>query len=624
MSQARVLLIGHPNCGKTTLFNWLTGKKARTVNYPGSTVEYSAGALLPRWDIDMQVVDTPGTYSLSAFSKDESITRSIVCDQSLGFYDAVILVMDSLQWQRQLTFLREVMGLHRPIVLAMTMADELPEFEKQTLQRLSEELGISYQLIDGRIGNGVSELVEKVKVAIQLPIEKRFESLKREEREVWALELSKKLHLFEESNETKESSMDVQASLKWKRSKDWALQPWIGLLIFFGVMTFLFSSIFWLAAPVMELVDGFFGMSQDYLLGLFPQTWIRDLLVQGVWAGIGAVMVFAPQVFILFFGLSLLEDSGYLARAATFLDRPFRRFGLSGRSFVPLLSGYACAVPAVMAARNLPSEKEKQIVYWMIPLLTCSARLPVFALLVGFLISSAFYAGLVMTFLYFFSLVLGLIVAVVLNIKLKTKEKSYLMLEIPTYRWPKLSHVFRLALRRTTYYIRRAGPVIVILSLVLWTLMHWSYDDFFYENTTRADQVQHSIAAKVGQKLNPVFEPMGVDWRVGVALFGSFAAREVFVPTLALTFGIQDENEDGLVPVLHDKMRSTFLPDGSPMFNFASILALLLFFAIALQCMSTLAILARETGSWRVPLLQLVIYNSAAYVIAVMAYQLLR
>lgn len=605
MSAARVLLIGHPNCGKTTLFNWLTGKKSRTVNYPGSTVEYSAGQLLSRWGMDMQVVDTPGTYSLSAFSKDEAITRSIVCEQSLGFYDAIILVMDSLQWKRQLTFLREILSLNKPFVLAMTMADELSNEEKTLIQNLSQEVGVSCQLIDGRIGDGVSELVEKVKNQMTKPPEKNIEAMNRDQRERWAQSLTKKLHL--EDGRTFSG-----------RAMDWALHPWSGLIIFFLVMTILFSSIFWMAAPLMEGVDGFFSWSQDYLLSLFPKSWIRDLLVQGLWAGIGAVMVFTPQVFILFFGLSFLEDSGYLARAATFLDRPFRKFGLSGRSFVPILSGYACAVPAIMAVRNLPSQKEKQIVYWMIPLLTCSARLPVFALLVGFFISSAFYAGLVMSALYFLSLLLGLLVAVVLKIKLKTEDKSYLMLEIPSYRWPKLHHVLHVAYRRTSYYVQKAGPVIVILSLVLWTAMHLPYN----ENYSHEEQLKQSVAAKVGHVLDPVFAPMGVDWRVGVALFGSFAAREVFVPTLALTFGIEDKSEDGLLEALHEKMHSAVNSFGQPMFNFASVLALILFFTIALQCMSTVAILARETGSWRVPLLQVLVYNGVAYLLAVFVFQL--
>lgn len=596
MSQTRVLLIGHPNCGKTTLFNWLTGKKSRTVNYPGSTVEYSKGALLSRWSLDAEVVDTPGTYSLTAFSKDEAITHSIVCEQSLGFYDAIVLVMDSLQWQRQLTFLREIMSLNKPIILAMTMADELSNEQKDNIKRLSEEVCIDYQLIDGRLGGGVTELVGKIESALQHNVEIKNEKYDREQREAWSRQLTDKLHLLDESTPK-------------PRKTDWALQPFAGLLIFAIVMTFLFSSIFWLAAPLMEMVDSFFGEGQQYLLEVFPQSWLRDLLVEGLWAGIGAVLVFAPQVFILFFGLSFLEDSGYLARAATFLDRPFRQFGLSGRAFVPLLSGYACAVPAIMAVRNLPNHKEKQIVYWMIPLLTCSARLPVFALLISFFIKDAFAAGLMMSFLYFLSLALGLFVAVLLNLQLKNEQKSYLMLEIPSYRWPKWHHVVQVATRRTTYYVRKAGPIIVVLSLVLWSLMHFPY----HPELSASEQVQKSVAAQVGQKLDPLFQPMGVDWRVGVAILGSFAAREVFVPTLALTFGIQNENEDGLLQSLHDQMQSTF--------NLPAIFALILFFTIALQCMSTVAILARETGSWRIPLLQLFLYNSVAYLLSVFVYK---
>ena len=247
----------------------------------------------------------------------------------------------------------------------------------------------------------------------------------------------------------------------------------------------------------------------------------------------------------------------------------------------------------------------------MIPLLTCSARLPVFALLIGFFIKDAFVAGLAMSLLYFLSLAIGLFVAILLNLQLREKQKSYLMLEIPPYRWPKLYHVIQIATRRTTYYVKKAGPIIVVLSLVLWSLMHFPYRP----ELSHADQVQQSVAAHVGQKMNPVFEPMGVDWRVGVALLGSFAAREVFVPTLALTFGVQDENEESMLQSLNKQMHSIF--------NLPSILALIFFFSIALQCMSTFAILVRETGSWRLPLLQLFIYNSVAYLLSVVVYQTL-
>ncbi len=388
-------------------------------------------------------------------------------------------------------------------------------------------------------------------------------------------------------------------------------------------MTLLFSSVYWLAQPVMELIDKAFSVMVDFVIALIPGLW-GEFLGHGLLAAIGGVLVFVPQIFILFLGIGFLESSGYLARVAALIDKPLAMVGLGGRSFVPLLSGFACAIPAIMATRNISSKKEKLIAQSIIPLMTCSARLPVYGLMIGFLFGdeNPIKAGFGMALLYLSALVLGALASSVLS-RFVFVEKSppRLMMELPPYRRPRFRILIQQALAKAKTFSLRAGPIILVLALLLWFGTNFPRPQEGVEMTASQIATQ-SYAADFGKIIEPVFKPMGIDWRVGFGLISAFAAREVFVSTLALVFQVSEDSDSS--KGLLQAMREAQFPDGSPIFTTASIVGVLIFFMIALQCISTLGILKRETGSWKPALYQLILSNGLGYVLAVSAVQFLK
>jgi ferrous iron transport protein B len=401
------------------------------------------------------------------------------------------------------------------------------------------------------------------------------------------------------------------------------MHPVWGLVFFVIFMSLIFTSIFWAAAPLMDAVDSAFGALASWAVdSLASRPLLSDFVGNAVIGGLGSVLIFLPQIFILFLGISYLEDSGYMARAASLIDRPLSKLGLNGRSFVPLLSGYACAIPAMMAARTISSKKERFLTVFIVPLMSCSARLPVYALLLSFLLvgTSAWWGGLALAFIYLGSLVVGAVASGVANKILKTNEDSMFMLELPVYRRPQLRTILKQVLSKTRSYIVKAGPVIFVLSLFIWAASTFPN----YQAEDQTDRLTKSYAAEVGRMIEPVLEPMGVDWRVGVGLISAFAAREVFVSTLAVVFHITEENEDSLQASLLQQMRQATFPDGTAIFTVASVVGLILFFMIALQCVATVGVARREFGSWKWALTQLVVFNLVAYILAVVAVQGLR
>ncbi|HMN67577.1 MAG TPA: ferrous iron transporter B, partial [Bdellovibrionales bacterium] len=399
------------------------------------------------------------------------------------------------------------------------------------------------------------------------------------------------------------------------------LDPFWGLACFILIMGTLFSSIFWAAAPLMDLVDGGFSWLAELVhiyLGTGP---FADFIADGIIGGVGAVLVFVPQIFILFLGFTLLEDSGYLSRAATIVDRPLQMMGLSGRAFVPILSGFACAVPAVMASRNIRSARERWITVFIIPFMTCSARLPVYALLLTFLFHDrpAWIPGLALTGLYIGALVLGAIAASALHKILKRSADTHFLLELPVYRWPKAAFTLRLAVRRTVSYVKKAGPTIFVFVLILWVGSHFPYQPEASEDV----QLRESVVGHVGRAIEPVFEPMGLDWRAGLGIISAFVAREVFVSSLAVIFAITDADDAGLQDGLLKSMGQATFADGRPVFTVGSVCGLLVFFMIALQCLSTTGVVWREMGSWRYALGQLIVMNVIGYLAAVAVAQAL-
>ncbi len=616
-----IALVGRPNSGKTTLFNWLTGSRFRAVNYPGATVECYLGQTHGRYGESLEVIDTPGTYSLFPKSFDEEVTYQTLF-KNYKEYDVqgAVVVMDATQWQRQWPLVEQIKESGIPAVVALTMTDLLRK-ENQNLddKQLSELMQLPVVPIDGQLGGGVSELLQEVrklerKSGFHPPEEWSEDKYKKAQREasIWSARVQK----------NKKNPEDLTYFDRTRYWDDILLHPIAGLLLFFTVMFALFSSIFWLADPFMGWVDEGFSWLANSILewGGEGSLW-ADFFSNGLVASLGAVMVFVPQIFILFFGISFLEDTGYLARAATLIDRPFSAVGLSGRSFVPLLSGYACAVPAMMAARNIRSATERWIALFIIPLMTCSARLPVYALLLSFLFfgDAAWKPGLALAGLYFSALILGAIAAAVLSRWLPSDNEMSFLMELPLYRRPSLRVVLRSAITRTLSYVRRAGPIIFVLAMLIWlgTTFPRQLD------MSETQQLQNSYIGQVGQWVEPIFEPMGSDWRIGIGLISAFAAREVFVSTLAIVFGVTSETEEGLTNSLISSMKGALWPDGSPLFTFASVMAILVFFMIALQCMSTFAIAVREMRSWRFALTQLIVLNLIAWSLAVVTYQIL-
>ncbi len=621
---SKVALVGSPNSGKTTLYNWLTASHFKTVNYPGATVEYAFGFMHEKGakNLNFQVIDTPGIYSLSSDSEDEKVTSRILTESVDMKPDALILVVDSTQLERQIYWMKEILKLGYPISVVLTMSDIVEKHLNQIdAEKLSKLLnGATVVKFDGLLGKGLNEVLQIVK-ATELSKKATQSQFKFTEAGLQALTLDNVRQL------QKAKADYLEQTLKIDR---WALHPFFGYIFFFVFMSLIFGSIYWLAAPFMEMVDSVFGKSIEVTKNYVPGRF-GDFLSEGIIAAIGGVVIFVPQIFILFVGIGLLESSGYLARVAALVNRPLEKVGLGGRSFVPMLSGFACAIPAIMATRNIASKKEKLIAQLVIPFMSCSARLPVFGLLIGFMFigQNPIYAGVAFTLLYLLSIVIGVIASAFLSLYLKKYNSighNSLTLELPMYRVPSLKVILRQAYEKMFTFVKRAGPIIFVLALVLWFATTFPRPEVAAEGVTPA--TYDSYASRLGKTIEPIFEPMGVDWRVGFGLIAAFAAREVFVSSLALVFNIVGEDEavveEGLIKTMSEATFESGSLQGQKVFTFASCAGLLVFFIIALQCISTVGILKKETGSLKIALGHLILSNVFAYVIAVIIFQTFR
>ncbi len=627
-----VALVGSPNSGKTTLFNWLTGSRFKTVNYPGATVDYSIGKTHARYGEPISVMDTPGTYSLNPKSPDERVTSEAIFNhKNFGAASVVVAVADATHLARQLLVTRQLQESGFPVVLAVTMSDLLAESrETLDLEILSKDLGVPVVMINGRLGGGVDKLVEAIRTTIDRTAASK--SLKAAKTPNWTDDKV-------EATLAVNSAMVARALLpqvvhahtpkrmstareRTRRIDRILLHPVFGLVIFVAMMGFLFSSIFWAAAPAMDAVDGTFSWLATTVRNINPDNLLIQLLSNGFIASLGAVLVFVPQIFILFLGIILLEDSGYLARSATLVDKPLSKLGMGGRSFVPILSGYACAIPAMLAARTISSRRERWLTLFILPLMSCSARLPVYALLLAFLFHGqpAWYGGLTLASIYFLSLISGGVAALIAGRFLKIDDRSFFMMELPVYRAPRASLVARQAFSRTMNYLKRAGPPIFLFAVIVW--VGTTFPNYAEKNDSA--RLQSSYAAKVGHVIEPIFKPMGGDWRTGVGLISAFAAREVFVSSLAVVMQVSSDDQATLGETLIAKMQTAKAPDGYPLFTVASVSGLIIFFMIALQCLTTTAVAAREAGGWRFAIMQLVVFNVVAYILAVGVVQGLR
>jgi ferrous iron transport protein B len=656
-----ITLVGPPNSGKTTLFNYLSGKNLKTANYPGATVEYSVAEFNEKYNLKADVLDSPGIVSLHPNSPDEFIAvNSLYNHPKYGVPDIVVVTVDSTQISRHLLLAKQLIDSGFNVIIALTMVDIL---YKRNLtvssNQLTDELGCKAAKIDGRTGKGVDSLIKLMGENLdQISSKKRktpeklngkldFNSILDSYKLIEAIE---KKVIYENSNNGKE--IDLKAANKqlkvlnsFIRGKN-GFEPdqttlkidnillhkvW-GLVFFFLIMALTFTSIFWLAQPIMDLVDNIFSLLSIQSVNILGNNWFGDLISDGLISGTGAVMVFVPQILILFLILGLLEDSGYLARGAMLIDKPLSKIGLNGRSFVPMLSGFACAIPAIMAARTISNKRERFLTIFVIPLMSCSARLPVYALLIAFLIPAgkAWVGGLILASIYIFSICSSISIAAVMNkfkgSLVKEEDNSSFILELPAYRRPKLKIVVKNSITNAKVYLKKAGPIILTFAIILWFLTYFPNYNPKVDTTNLsreevsqavgAERLSTSYASDLGKFIQPVMVPVGMDWRVGVSLIAAFTAREVFVSSMALIFKVTTDNENDLQSSLLNAMNKAEIGNtGKKLFTTATIAGLIVFFIFALQCLSTVAISKKETGGWRIPVLQVVVFTSVAYLL---------
>jgi len=662
-----ITLVGPPNSGKTTLFNLLSGKNYKTVNYPGSTVEYYTSRVLSKYNIKAELLDSPGIVSLVPESIDEKISvDSLYSHPKLGVPDLLITTIDSCQLSRHLLLPKQLISSGFNVIIVLTMTDILAKRGlKISEDKLSKALNCDVVAINGRTKQGVENLIqminsnlEKMKVSDKkniLPYNslenktnlvdtfKEIEEIVNDVYEPTKVEESIKLNSANselkilQDAKTNNGFTPDEVTLKIDRI---LLHRFWGFLVFLLVMGLTFTSIFWLAQPLMNLVDKLFTNLNALVIQNFEPGWFTFLVSDGIISGTGSVLVFVPQILILFLILGLLEDSGYLARGAMLIDKPLSKIGLNGRSFVPMLSGFACAIPAMIAARTIPNRKERLFTIFIIPLMSCSARLPVYALLIAYLIpgDKPWLGGILLGGIYLFSTLSSIIVAWIINKFTKrifnAEDSSSFILELPSYRIPKLSAVISHTYNSSKQYILRAGPIIFGFSLVLWFLTFFPNINPRVEtagmtteqiqNLQRADRLEHSYASDLGKIIQPFMSPIGMDWRIGVSLISAFAAREVFVSSLALTFKVTSKDDEGQSTLLNSLRNAKIEATGDKLFTVATSIGLIVFFIFALQCLSTVAVSRKETGGWKIPLLQVFIFTSLAYIMTLITVNGLR
>lgn len=657
-----ITLVGPPNSGKTTLFNYLSGKNFKTVNYPGSTVEYYTCKIQDKYNIEANLLDSPGIISLNPNSPDEEVTiNSLYNHPEFGVPDLVIATADSSQLSRHLLLTKQLLTAGFRVILVLTMRDLL---EKKGLKvntdKLSKLLRCDVVIVNGRTGVGIDDLI--------LKIEENLKGVTNNHCQPHTLsnELSKEnlITLYSEIEDLTRAVIEpIETPDLEKINKELkilnpvliepSLQPDLftlkldrillhrryGLIFFFLIMTTMFTSIFWLADPFMTMVDDFFSYLAQTSSELLGNTWYSHLISDGLISGTGSVLVFLPQILILFLILGLLEDTGYLARGAMMIDKPLSKIGLNGKSFVPMLSGFACAIPAMLAARTISNKRERLLTIFIIPLMSCSARLPVYVLLVAFLTPSdkPWFGGILLASIYLFSIISSIIVASLINKfskkLIKAEDNSSFILELPAYRIPKLKVVLKNSYINALHYIKRAGPIILLLSLIIWFLTYMPNHSPQIDATglnqeeiiqlEKSERLATSYAAELGKFIQPIMTPLGMDWRIGVSLIAAFAAREVFVSSLALIFRVTDD-ENIQSSLLTAMQTATNQETGEPLFTTATVIGLVVFFVFALQCISTIAVSRKETGGWRIPILQLLIFTSTAYLFTLITVNGLR
>ncbi len=695
-----IALVGNPNSGKTSLFNALTGLNQKVGNFPGVTVDKKTGSISLDETTKAEIIDLPGTYSLYPRRADEWVAYKVLMGMDTDVKpDVVILVADASNLKRNLLFCSQMIDLKIPLVMALTMNDlAAKKGIKVDVEGLATELGVPVVSVNPRKNKGLTQLKKTLSQLVRLNLKPPARSLiNNKQLSPASIEGVQKLfpqlsdyasihYLINHENfpfdkATQDSIEQIEIDNKFNPTKTQAeeimqrythirqimqqhvIEPdplqkkifterldnillhrvW-GYAILLSVLFLLFQSIFWMASYPMDAIEWIFSEASGFLNNNLPDAWWSNLLVNGIVAGLGGIFVFVPQIMILFGLITILEDSGYMARISFLTDRLMRKVGLNGKSVMPMISGIACAVPAIMSARNIENRKERLLTIMVTPLMSCSARLPVYTILIALVIPDTYYLGflslqgLVMMGLYLLGTVMALIVSYVMKWFINLKEKSFFILELPVYREPRWKNVGVTMIEKAKIFVVDAGKVIMIISLLLWFLSFYGpsgrmdavetkyaameatateEEKAALDKQFNSEKLENSYAGILGKSIEPVIEPLGFDWKMGIALITSFAAREVFVGTMATLYSVEEDDDSSL----RDKMRSATWSDGSKVYTLPAALSLMVFYVLAMQCMSTLAVVKRETKSWKWPTIQLIYMTVLAYVMSWIVYQ---
>jgi ferrous iron transport protein B len=696
----KVAFVGNPNSGKSSLFNHFTGLNQKIGNFPGVTIEKRVGQSALQEGIMAEIMDLPGIYSLYPRSLDERIVSEILLDhQAPTCPDKIVVVADATNLKRSLLLLTQVIDVGLPTVLALNMMDLVAKAGiSYDIIALSNHLGVPVVPINARKGTGLDELKKVLSGPLDTPHKKIFEvypearsavkmlrdqlhldndyeayqilqqpkalGFLSSEQQKFVVSVAEQHNFFPGKFQGAETiqrytfiqelldQVTLQASNdSWKQynsklDKILVHKVW-GYLIFFTILFLIFQAIFAWATIPMDFIDGMFASLSNNLSELLPDGPLTRLLTEGVIPGIGGIIIFVPQIAILFACIAVLEESGYMARVVFLMDKIMRKFGLNGKSVVPLMSGVACAIPAIMATRTIDNWKERTITIFVTPLMSCSARLPVFTILIALIVpdQQAFgffnLQGLTLMGLYLLGFAAAMLSALVMKYIINVKERSYLLMELPTYRWPRWSNVGLTIVEKTKTFVFEAGKVIIAISILLWGLASYGPGEKFknarehvlresanlrlteqgLEDRVSAYKLENSFAGIIGKSIEPVIKPLGFDWKIGIALITSFAAREVFVGTMATIYSIGSTDDQTTIKV---RMKEEVNPEtGGPRFTPAVGFSLLVFYTFALQCMSTIAVVYRETKGWKWPMIQLVYMSVLAYVSAFVVFQIL-
>lgn len=716
----KIALVGNPNSGKSSLFNALTGLRQKVSNYPGVTVDKKIGTCSINNSFIAEIIDLPGTYSIYPKSVDEQIVLNLLCNKNDKDHpDLIIAVIDASSLKRNLLFASQIIDLKIPVIIALNMVDVAKEKGAEIdAKKLSAQLGVKVIPINARENKGISELKKAIFASPLSPSPKErgeyfignhfltdeasfaIKKIIPSESEYTIFQIANHYQKISHLDSTIKNQIEnilgqfthnfskQQAEETLKRynkinlilencvqqsdkNKEHILTNKIdkilthkilGYVFFLLIMFTIFQSIFAIAKFPMNWISNGFSLLNIWLQNILPHGRLTDLFTQGILSGVGAIAVFIPQIMILFGFLTILEDTGYLSRISFIMDKLMRKIGMNGKSVIPLMSGFACAIPAIMSARNIENWKDRMITILVTPLMSCSARLPVYTLLIAMVVPDKFVfgifnlQGLVLMGLYLLGFVMAIFVAIIMRLFIKAKEKGYFIMEMPIYRMPRWANVFFMMMEKAKIFVVDAGKVILLISVILWFLASFapgdamknielkysdlphpkslSKEDGFLSSSPlervagdeakmKSEKLEASYAGILGKFIEPAIQPLGFDWKIGIALITSFAAREVFVGTMATIYSIGGENPDP------EKLKGELLKEKNPVFgtatySFATAFSLMIFYAFAMQCMSTVAVVRRETKSWKWAIILISYMTSLAYVGSLMVFQILK